>query len=298
MAKFHLPYSLMPFSHTQKLGNYVVGFSKSLQGLFPFLKLHLKQAQLDIDVKSYISACLVSSIITSFFFGMLTLGMVFMAGVPRSWAFAMLVWLLSGLFVLFQQIAYPKIFSQRRIKDIERNLIPALQNMLVQLNAGVPLFDAIVNIADGEYGEVSKEFSRTVKNIHAGSPQVEVLEEMAAVNPSLFFRRAIWQLVNGMKSGAQISNVISEIITFLSEEQILQIQRYGSQLNPLAMFYMLVVVIVPSLGMTFLIILSSFIALEEKTTKLVFWALLGIVVFFQLMFMGIIKAKRPNLLSD
>jgi len=169
---------------------------------------------------------------------------------------------------------------------------------LVQLNSGVPLFDILVNISKGDYGGVSKEFSMAVKEINAGKPQIETLEEMAAINPSLFFRRAVWQLVNGMKSGADMSGIVNEIINLLSEEQILQIQKYGSQLNPLAMFYMLMVVIAPSLGMTFLIILSSFISLSEPATKLVFWVLYGIVIFFQIMFMGIIKSKRPNLLGE
>ncbi|MEA2036371.1 MAG: type II secretion system F family protein [Nanoarchaeota archaeon] len=197
-----------------------------------------------------------------------------------------------------QQIAYPKISTNRKVREIEKNLLAALQNILVQLNSGVPLFDILVNISKGGYGGVSKEFSKVVKAINAGKPQIETLENMAAINPSLFFRRAIWQLVNGMKSGANMSNVINEIINLLSEEQILQIQRYGSRLNPLAMFYMLMVVIVPSLGMTSLIILASFISLSEFATKFMFWGLYGFVIFFQIMFMGIIKSKRPNLLGD
>ncbi|MBW2983801.1 type II secretion system F family protein [Candidatus Woesearchaeota archaeon] len=174
----------------------------------------------------------------------------------------------------------------------------ALQNILVQLNSGVPLFDILVNISKGDYGEISKEFSRAVKEINAGSSQVHTLEEMAATNPSLFFRRAVWQLVNGMKSGADMSRVINETINLLSEEQVLQIQRYGSQLNPLAMFYMLLVVIMPSLGTTFLIILSSFVSMPGKITKMIFWGLYAVIIFFQLMFMGVIKSKRPNLLGE
>ena len=101
-----------------------------------------------------------------------------------------------------------------------------------------------------------------------------------------------------MKSGADMSNVINEIIDLLSQEQILQIQRYGSQLNPLAMFYMLMVVIAPSLGTTFLIILSSFISLPGATAKMIFWGLYITIIFFQLMFMGVIKSRRPNLLGE
>ena len=168
---------------------------------------------------------------------------------------------------------------------------------MVQLNSGVPLFNILINISGENYGEVSKEFSKVVKKISSGISQIDVLDEMASKNPSLYFRRAIWQLVNGMKTGSDTAIVVKQIIKALSEEQLIQIQHYGGQLNPLAMFYMLITVILPSLGMTFLIIISSFIATSEIITKLIFWGLYGFVFFFQIMFIGIIKTKRPTLLG-
>ena len=57
-------------------------------------------------------------------------------------------------------------------------------------------------------------------------------------------------------------------------------------------------VIMPTLGITFLIIIISFIQIEESLVKLLFYSLLGFVVFFQTMFSGIVKTKRPTLLGD
>jgi len=295
---FKLPYSLLPMK-VLKRGSYIfLGIGEALQGLFPFLKLHLKQAEVDFSVKEYLSMCFLSSLIFFIFFGFVFIFILVLVGVEKFFLFGLMTAIIVTLFIFLQQMVYPKIYAHKRIRGIEKNLLAALQNILIQLNSGVPLFDILVNISKGDYGDISKEFSRAVKEINAGKPQIETLEEMAAINPSLFFRRAIWQLVNGMKAGADMSGVVGEIIDSLSEEQILQIQRYGGQLNPLAMFYMLMVVIAPSLGMTFLIILSSFIHLSEFATKLVFWGLYGIVIFFQIMFMGIIKSRRPNLLRD
>lgn len=295
---FKLPYSLLPIKKLRNSSYIFFGIGESLEGFFPFLKLHLKQAEVDFSVKEYLSMCFLSSVIFFIFFGTLFILILALTGVEKFFLFGLITSAIVTLFVFLQQITYPKLYAHRRIRDIERNLLGALQNILIQLNSGVPLFDILVSISKGDYGEVSKEFSRAVKEINAGKPQIETLEEMAAINPSLFFRRAIWQLVNGMKSGADMASVVNEVINSLSEEQILQIQRYGSQLNPLAMFYMLIVVIAPSLGMTFLIILSSFISLSEFSTKLVFWVLYGIVIFFQIIFMGIIRSRRPNLLRD
>ena len=186
----------------------------------------------------------------------------------------------------------------RKIKKVERNLIPALPNMLVQLNSGVSLFEAVNAVANSDYGGVSDEFSKVIQEINAGKSPIDALEEIAVKTPSLFFRRVTWQVVNGMKAGANTATVLESILESLTEEKIIQIQKYGSQLNPLAMFYMLVVVIMPSLGMAFLIVISSFMSLSEFGIKSMFFAMYGFVIFAQIMFLGMIKSKRPNLMGD
>ena len=100
-----------------------------------------------------------------------------------------------------------------------------------------------------------------------------------------------------MKAGSNLSIVINETINSLIEEQNIQIQRYGSQLNPLAMFYMLIAVIVPSLGVTFITVLGTIIALDKATIKLLFWGIFIVVIFFQIMFLGAIKSRRPNMMG-
>jgi len=116
-------------------------------------------------------------------------------------------------------------------------------------------------------------------------------------NPSLLFRRSLWQIVNGMKTGADIGRLIEDVMNGISDEQLTQIQKYGGQLSPLALFYMLIAVIAPSLGTTFIIVLSSFIALEAQFVKIIFYGILVMTLFLQFMFMGMIKARRPSLMN-
>lgn len=293
---FKLPYSLVPTGRLAKISKNFLGIGEILQDFFPFVKSNLRQAEIEYLPKEYLSMCFLSSFL--FFSLILILSSIVLIYVRENIILGLIISLVCFLFVFLQQVAYPKIHINRRVKNIERNLIAALQNLWIQINSGVPLFDSLVNISKENYGEISKELTRVVKQINAGTPQIDALEEIATINPSLFFRRAVWQIVNGMKSGSDLSNVLNEIINLLSEEQVLQIQRYGSQLNPLAMFYMLIVVIIPSLGCVFLIMISSFVSLPELTTKMIFWGFFAIIVFFQIMFMGLIKSKRPNLLGE
>jgi len=298
MFLFKLPYSLVPVKTLRKSAEKYYGLADKIRKNLPAMKQWLKESELNFSDKEYLGLCIAASI--SFFIFMTTFMLVifWIALAPNFVLISVIIGIIFTLFAFLQQIYYPKLLAIKRIRSIEKNLLPALQNLLIQIQSGIPLFDSLVNISKEEYGEISKEFGNAVRKINAGGSQSEVLDELASINPSMLFRRGIWQLVNGIKSGSDIGGVINEVLTLLSEEQVLQIQKYGSQLNPLAMFYMLGVVIGPSLGMTFMIILSSFIGLDEFGIKIMFWGLYAVVFFFQVMFMGIIKAKRPNLLSD
>jgi pilus assembly protein TadC len=190
------------------------------------------------------------------------------------------------------------MYIKRRIDDIERNILPALQNILIQLRSGIPLFDVLVNIAAGDFGEVSKEFMEVVKKINGGVPQVEALERVSLENPSGVFRSSIWQMVNGMKTGTNLSDILREIMASLAEEQILQVEQYGAVLSPLTMFYMIMAVILPAIGVNFLIVIAAFLGLGMFTTKAIFWSVYGVLLLTQIMFLNIIKSKRPSLLRN
>ena len=297
MTKIKIPFSLLPFDMLVKISGVFLGLGKKIENNFPSLKVNIEQSEIKINAGEYVSLCIISSIVFFVFINIIFSILLFLIKIENFVLLSIGVSIPITIFIFIQQVLYPKLAGNKKIRNIERNLLPALQNILVQLNSGVPLFSVLVSISNEDYGEVSKQFAVAVKKINAGISQIEVLDQIATMNPSLYFRRAIWQLVNGMKSGADISIVIKQIIASLSEEQLIQIQKYGGQLNPLAMFYMLVTVILPSLGITFLIVISSFVSSSEFITKLIFWGLYGFVFFFQIMFIGIIKTRRPTLLQ-
>jgi len=291
--KFKIPFT---FSDTEILKRRSKPFIKLTGTRKTKLDEYLKGTGEDMGIKQYLSICY-----RSFFFNFVIFFIVltsllalfkaksfYLYGVGASF-------LISG-FVFFNQINYPRIFSLQKSRDIERYLISALQDMMVQLNSGVPIFKILVNISNSDYGEVSEEFRKITKEINSGVPQIEAIEKYGKINTSEYFRRVLWQLSNGMRAGSDIGIIIKEEIKGLSDEQTIQIQNYGSKLNPLIMFYMLIAVILPSLGITFLIIVSSILGVTGGITKLIFFVIFGFVIFMQIMFLGLIKSKRPSLL--
>ena len=258
---------------------------------------NLRNSDINIKREDYIGIC-IRTLINVFFilFALFLIILAFM-DIKYFYVFAFGLAFLFSLFVLFSQLYYPKLYSSKRQRDIEKNLIPALQDVLIQLNSGIPLFSIIVNLSASNYGELSKEFRKAAKRINTGEPEIDVLESLGERNPSPYFKRTLWQLSNGMRAGSDMQIIIKDSINSLSEEQLLQIQEYGNKLNPLVMFYMLISVIAPALAITFLTILSSMINLPGNTTKGMFIGLFIFVLLIQIMFLGIIKSKRPSLLK-
>lgn len=260
------------------------------------LQRYLTNLDVPMTREEYLAVCLKSAITTFIFAYIISSFLLFLVRVQFFYLLSLFLAFLFVGFIYLSQVNYPKLYNSRKQKEIERNLIPALQDMLVQLNSGIPLFNIIVNISSSGYSLLSEEFAKAARKINTGVPQIEVLEEMGERNSSVFFRRTIWQISNGMRSGSDISIVVKESVHALNDEQMIQIQNYGNKLNPLIMFYMLVSIILPALSITFVTIISSLIGLSEATSMALFAVLFVGVILVQISFVGVIRSLRPSLL--
>ncbi|MBU0467341.1 MAG: type II secretion system F family protein [Nanoarchaeota archaeon] len=292
--KFKIPFSFAPIEKLKKKSNFFTRFVREKEN--SKLTKQLEMSDLDITGREYTAICLRGMVYSFLFVFVLASSTLVLLKVSHSLLLALGMSVLFSGFVFFSRRVYPKVFITRKQREIEGNILSALQDVLVQLTSGIPLFSILVNISSSDYGALSEEFKKIVRKINAGIPQSDVLEEIAEKNPSLFFRRALWQISNGMRAGSDISIVIKDSIKSLNEEQLIQIQNYGNKLNPSIMFYMLMTVILPALAITFLTIISSLINLNKITTMSLFGVLFVFVVFAQFMFLGVIKSIRPSLL--
>ncbi|HLC32027.1 MAG TPA: type II secretion system F family protein [Candidatus Nanoarchaeia archaeon] len=289
----------IPFTRT----NYLVQKKRSeyfLRFVHPQKKTkiaeYLETTDIPLSREEYISICMKNAAKTFLLFFILSTTLLILFSTSNAILFSLLISTIISLFVYATQRNYPRLFYTHKQKNIERNLLSALQDMTIQLNSGIPIYTIMVNISNANYEELSEEFKKMVKKINAGRPQAEVLEQFGEKSPSLFFRRTLWQLSNGLRAGSDLSVVIKSSLNSLSEEQLIQIQNYGNKLNPLVMFYMLITVILPALATTFLTVISSLINLPKTMTALLFISLMVGVVIIQVLFLGVIKSVRPRLL--
>jgi len=291
--KFKIPFS---FSSIEVLKKRSKSFMRNVKKKKTKLDDFLENSGEDIDRIQYLAICRRAFLLNMIFFTAIMTTLMFFIGGKYFYLQGLFFALLITGFTYFNQINYPRIFSYNKAKEIEKNLIPALQDMLIQLNSGVPIYRILLNISQSKYGEVSEEFRKIANEINAGTSQIEAIEKQGQNNISEYFKRVLWQISNGMRAGSDMSIVIKESMKNLEDEQEIQIQNYGGTLNPLIMFYMLIAVIIPSLGITFLVIIFSLTGVSKNIIYLIFFAIFGLVTFTQIMFLGLIKSRRPSLL--
>ena len=287
-----IPLCPLPLEKAKRVSKKFSGFADSLSKFSSTLKLNLDQAEIPLTPKEYLSITIFTSL---FVFVVSTLVVVLLTvnrlEIPKSIGLSLIIGIVFFVVSFFYLKTYPKLLVKKKVKNLEKNLLHTLKHLLIQIKSGVPLYDAFLSITRGNYGAISSEFEKLIKNVDTGTSMESGLEQLSVNNPSLNFRRSIWQISNGMKAGSDIGNLLREIINTLSQQQVVATRRYGSQLNPLTLVYMMIAVILPSLGITFLFIFSAFSPIA--VTEMTFWIILVVLAILQFMYIGIIKSRRP-----
>jgi len=276
-----------------------IGIGDLLTHTSPYIALHLRQSGLKeeykINAREYLSLCfIVSAFYATTVSIILTLLFKYLEGNPL---IGFGIGVAIGLLMYVYLLIYPKYIVSQRVKKIEKNLLFALRNVLIELRSGIPIFDALVSVSMRDFGPISDEIKIVVDRVSSGTNIIKALEELAVRNPSQYFRRALWQIVNSMKAGSDLSDNLSDVVKTLSKEQLIEVGEYKSKLNPLSMMYMMIAVIMPSMGITILLVVSSLPGMGELANERMLWMLLASTSLLQVIFLAIIKAQRPNLLE-
>ncbi len=265
--------------------------AERIEYLFPTLERTIAQARMETDAVTHLAESLFRGLNAGLGLAVALLVM----GIGAGDAFLMQLAVVAGPvgfgFGFFTFAKLPEIRAKRRVRKLEKELPYALRHILIEVDSGISLYQAMVAVSD-DYGEASEEFRTIVKDINAGVSEIEALEQAVLRNPSLQFRRSLWQMINALKSGSDISQTLESLVDAIMEQQILEVQKYGKSLNPFTLMYLMIAVILPSLGVTFLMVLSTFTGMSVPNT--IFYMILAGLVLFQLLFINIIKSKRPE----
>lgn len=244
---------------------------------------HLKDAPEDFIKKTFKSALTLSMLLSIIFF-------LFLSSFGKSLLPLMYIFPILFLFFFWFMMHTPDVYIRKRQREIEKDILFAGRFILVKIESGEPFFNALID-ASRVHGAAGKYFKEIVDEVNLGTPIEKALDNAIEYSPSENFRRILMQVNNSLKTGIDVADTLRSILKQITDEQIIAIKEYGKKLNSLAMFYMLIGVVVPALGVTMFIVISSFLSIQLKFRYLLFVAF--ILMFVQFIFISLFKSIRP-----
>lgn len=177
-------------------------------------------------------------------------------------------------------------------KNIDSEIIFAGNFLMIELDSGVPIHRAFENL-EKNYEYVGRYFGEIANKVYLGTSMQDAINDTIQSSPSSNLRRILWQILNSMKTGSNPAPALKSVIDNIVREQQIAVKEYGKKLRPMAMFYMMISIIVPSLGITMLVVFGSFLGLNMG---LWFFLIIAFFIgFMQFMFLSIIRSQRPPL---
>lgn len=251
------------------------------------LKSKLLQAGIPDTVEGYVKKTVFNAVLLSAGIGFI----VFMVLVnPLVFFFVPIIIPLVYLYFL----GYVDVKIEKIKKEIDREIIYAGRFLIIEIESGVPIYDAINNI-EKNYKVIGAYFGDIVNKVYLGTSLEDAINETMITTPSNNLRKVLWQMLNSIKTGGDIGASLNNVIDQIMKEQKISVQDYGKKLNPLAMFYMMIAIIVPSLGVTMIVVLATFLGLNVGLPILLVIA--GLLGFVQFMFLSIMRSARPSISS-
>ncbi len=254
----------------------------------PGLKMKLKQAGMDDKPEDFIKKTFLSAFYMTT--GLIVALFLVLAkfNVLKGIVFSLIPIVFIVMF--FYMIRLPDLKISRKEKEVSKEIVFAGRFIIIELESGVPLYNAMLNVSKN-FNIIGKYFKEITDKVDLGTSMEDALNEAVEFIPSNDLRKILWQIINSIRTGSNVAKSLYSVMDQITKDQLNEVNKYGKKLNPLAMFYMIVAVILPSLGVTMLIILSSFIKFQLSLTILL--ALAGFLGFVQFMFIAMVKFSRP-----
>ena len=265
-----------------------IAFANRIAMFFPMLKRDLRIAHMSHTPITYVSKNLKASLLYAFLFTVLFFFVIQKADL----SYYLLIPIFMILFIILFEFSIISIRSKirKREKEIDREVLFVGRYLLVKIYSGRPLLNALIETSESR-GIAPKYIKEIVDDIGTGSTIEEALKNAMIYSPSDKFRKIMFHVNNALELGIDVTHPLESVLEEITKEEELEINKYGKKLNTLVIFYMLLAVIMPSLGVAIFIVISSFIHLPITLSSLLVMIFFMIIIEF--IFITLFKAVRP-----
>lgn len=185
-------------------------FIEKNSGVFSFVKNNLPRADIRVTMKTYMSHVFLYSLI-GFVASLAAVQMIFLLAtikIPLLLKISISIFapVSAAATVFMMGFFYPFQRANSRRKNIESNLPFVLTHMGAVAESGIPPYIIFKLISRfNEYGEISKEMEKIVRNIDTfGIDPLTAVKEVAERTPSEEFKQILLGFVTSTESGGDI----------------------------------------------------------------------------------------------
>ena len=225
------------------------GFVDKIGKDFDFLRQSLPKTNIQIPLRTYLSASILSSLIIYLF------SLVVITTVVTFFDLLMaqkIIFILFGPFILAGitfavQVLYPYQRVLSTSKSIDANLPFALSHMAAIAESGVPPYTIFKLLSRfDEYGEIAREMKVLVRNIDSfGVDPLTAIRELASKTPSEDFKQILLGIVSATEGGGDVKTYIKNAGQQALFEWKLKREKFMQQLDAYSEFYTGILITAP-----------------------------------------------------
>jgi len=130
-----------------------------------------------------------------------------------------------GFAALVLFMGYPYMKKESIINSIEKNFSDALKQMADTLKAGDTYESALREVASSDYGRLSEEMGEALRRLEEGENLETALGGFAAKIDSKLVKRTITIVLDSIRTGASLAEILEEIAEDVRDMQRLKEER-------------------------------------------------------------------------
>ncbi|MFH0955366.1 MAG: type II secretion system F family protein [Candidatus Micrarchaeota archaeon] len=171
------------------------------------------------------------------------------------------------LFVLLDlSLGYPYYLEMRRIEEIERLLPDALKQIADTLKAGGTYEFALRELVQNDFGPLTRELELVLRKLDEGENLENSFKSLAENNDSRLLKRATTIIVDSIKSGAGLAEILDQISDDIRELKRIDMERKARTTMGIMLLAAAGAIVAPGLFGLNSSVLTFLIATASKTS--------------------------------
>ena len=209
------------------------------------LRNDLEASDLNLSPEAFIIAATVGAMIVTGFSAAMVPIIALMLKQPVLSAFTPVVALVMFFVTGILALTYPRTKAEEKAIKINRELPFALRHLSTQIKAGVSFHRALTSVAAADYGILSIELTKVIRDLEKGNSTEDALLNLARRNRSAGLKKAVIQIIRSLKTGGNLSEIIKDIANDVSFEYQMRVRDFVEKLNIINVVFTMVAVVGP-----------------------------------------------------